>query len=208
MPLYRRLPLTTRGDLLTHDASNNTRLAIGSTGKVLRSDGTDPSWQALAASDIASGTLAVARGGNGVAAIPFFSVHKNGTNQTGIVTNTFTKVTWGTEVSDTNSNFASDRFTPTIAGTYLFICNVLWNNTTASGVQLLLGLAKNGADINETYIITPAANQYELNALVVMNSANGSTDYYEIYVQHKDSVNRDIFGGSASTFWQGLWIGP
>jgi hypothetical protein len=71
MPLYRRLPLTTRGDLLTRDASNNTRIAIGSTGKVLHTDGTDPTWQALVAADIpnldasklTSGQLAVAQGG-------------------------------------------------------------------------------------------------------------------------------------------------
>lgn len=37
-------PLTTRGDLLTRDASNNVRLAIGAAGRVLGTDGTDPSW--------------------------------------------------------------------------------------------------------------------------------------------------------------------
>ena len=45
-------PLTTRGDLLTRDASNNARLGIGATGKYLRSDGTDPSWQTIAAGDL------------------------------------------------------------------------------------------------------------------------------------------------------------
>lgn len=44
--------LTTRGDLLTRDATNVTRLAIGSTGKFLRSNGSDPSWQLLIAADI------------------------------------------------------------------------------------------------------------------------------------------------------------
>lgn len=45
-------PLTTRGDLLTRDAANNVRLAVGASGRFLRSDGTDPSWQALASGDI------------------------------------------------------------------------------------------------------------------------------------------------------------
>src|ERR1051326_7191724 len=44
-------PLTTRGDLLTRDATNNVRLAIGSAGKYVRSDGTDPSWQSITAAD-------------------------------------------------------------------------------------------------------------------------------------------------------------
>ncbi len=46
--------LTTRGDLLTRDAGSLVRLAIGAAGRFLRSDGTDPSWQALVAGDIPS----------------------------------------------------------------------------------------------------------------------------------------------------------
>ncbi len=38
-------PTTTRGDLITRDASNNVRLALGAAGKSVRSDGTDPGWQ-------------------------------------------------------------------------------------------------------------------------------------------------------------------
>lgn len=49
-------PLTTRGDLLTRDASNNVRLAVGASGRILRSDGTDPSWVTLATAGIVAGT--------------------------------------------------------------------------------------------------------------------------------------------------------
>lgn len=39
-------PMTTRGDVIVRNAANATaRLAIGSSGKVLQSDGTDVSWQ-------------------------------------------------------------------------------------------------------------------------------------------------------------------
>lgn len=48
-------PLTTRGDLLTRDATNNVRLAIGTTGKFLKTNGTDPSWQSIVVGDIGSG---------------------------------------------------------------------------------------------------------------------------------------------------------
>ena len=37
-------PLTTQGDLLTRDATNNVRLAVGAANTLLRSNGTDPSW--------------------------------------------------------------------------------------------------------------------------------------------------------------------
>lgn len=42
------LPLTTRGDLLSRDATTNVRVPIGAAGTVLTSDGVDPSWQAPA----------------------------------------------------------------------------------------------------------------------------------------------------------------
>lgn len=43
-------PTTTRGDLIAMGASDNVRLAIGTNGKYLKSDGTDPSWADLPAS--------------------------------------------------------------------------------------------------------------------------------------------------------------
>ncbi len=47
----------TRGDLLYRAASDWARLAVGSTGKILNSDGTDPSWAAI------SGDATMAAGG-------------------------------------------------------------------------------------------------------------------------------------------------
>lgn len=58
-------PLTTRGDLLTRDASNNVRLAVGAANRVLRSNGTDPSWAQVALATDVSGTLPVGNGGTG-----------------------------------------------------------------------------------------------------------------------------------------------
>lgn len=65
-------PMTTRGDMIVRNASNVTaRLAIGSTGKVLSSDGTDISWQTPSAGAMATdalwdaaGDLAVGTGAN------------------------------------------------------------------------------------------------------------------------------------------------
>ena len=67
------LPLTTRGDLLTRDATTNVRLPVGASGTFLRSNGTDPSWQTLADVDMpfinltgstfVGGTLPIANGG-------------------------------------------------------------------------------------------------------------------------------------------------
>lgn len=55
-------PLTTRGDIIRRGASATERLALGSSGTVLKSDGTDVVYGSVAATEL-TGTLAVANGG-------------------------------------------------------------------------------------------------------------------------------------------------
>lgn len=58
-------PTTTRGDLITRDATNNVRLAVGSTFTVLRSNGVDPSWGKLDVTSDVTGLLPLRSGGTG-----------------------------------------------------------------------------------------------------------------------------------------------
>jgi len=51
------LPLTTIGDILTRDATNNIRLPIGPAGYTLTSDGTLPSWQDSASPTLVRGDM-------------------------------------------------------------------------------------------------------------------------------------------------------
>jgi trimeric autotransporter adhesin len=208
-------PITTRGDLITRDATNNIRLAIGASGKFVRSDGTDPSWQllvagdipSLAASIITSGQLAVAQGGTGVAAIPSFSVHKNGTNQTGIVSSTFTKITFGTEVFDTNNNFASSTFTPTIAGTYLLTSTLLWLNNLEDQKTYYAAVYKNGTRHKEERRSASGTGAMAVS-ITTFVQANGSTDYFEIYGAHEAVANMTVYGDAVMTHFSGAWVGP
>ena len=61
-------PITTRGDLITRDASNNVRLAIGAADTVLKTNGTDPSWAKIVAANVTDGTLTHAKLASGVTA--------------------------------------------------------------------------------------------------------------------------------------------
>lgn len=55
-------PMTTRGDIIVRNASNVTaRKALGAAATYLRSDGDDPLWAVLSASDLAAGTIPDAR---------------------------------------------------------------------------------------------------------------------------------------------------
>lgn len=62
--------------------------------------------------------LSQAQGGTGLAELVKVSVHKNGTDQTGIATGVYTKLTWSTEEYDTGNDFASDEFTAPVDGYY------------------------------------------------------------------------------------------
>lgn len=55
-------PTDTRGDIITRGASALGKVGIGANNTVLRSDGTDPSWGSVAASEL-TGTLPIANGG-------------------------------------------------------------------------------------------------------------------------------------------------
>ena len=81
-----------------------------------------------------------------------FSVHKNGTNQTGVVTATWTKVTWETELFDENNDFdiaTNERFTPTIAGKYVLI-GVAGVIAHADQGLLTLSIYKNGTLLKQS----------------------------------------------------------
>ena len=98
---------------------------------------------------------------------------------------TWTKVTFDTELFDTNGNFASSRFTPTVAGQYYF-CADLHHYNSASGATTIRNTAlyKNGSAHTQTLRTENSAPGYtikvEVSAIIEMN---GTTDYVEVYAR-------------------------
>ncbi len=124
-----------------------------------------------AASTGQSGTIMVS--GN----IPAFSAYASA-NQTGISSNVPTKVNFAVEEYDTNSNFSSSRFTPTVAGYYQLTYRI------STGAQYgIVQLFKNGAVYGVGCSVQGYAQGYDsctLGSNLVY--ANGSTDYFEVYI--------------------------
>ena len=137
----------------------------------------------------ATGTVMVS--GN----MPAFSVYKSA-SQT-ITTATWTKVTLDTELFDTNNNFASSRFTPTVAGYYQINAAVACSNTSAYDVAVATGIYKNGTLVNRA-TVNFGGTGYSLNNATVPCSAviylNGSTDYIELYGYISASGTPEITG--------------
>lgn len=119
---------------------------------------------------------------------------------TNISSSTWTKVTLDTEVYDTNSNFASSRFTPTVAGYYQI--NFIANLGTSANNGLWFGTAiyKNGAAYAQAFPVFPAGNvQSYTNNLSPIINMNGSSDYLEFYVNVYVLAGTPNYGGGSTT---------
>jgi len=129
----------------------------------------------------ATGTVMVS--GN----MPAFSAYNNASQS--ISNNTLTKVLFQVEDFDTNNNFASSRFTPTISGYYQINAGLNFPSS-ATGIASV-AIYKNGNEwqsgsqmpLNVSYGIRPVIS--------TVLYFNGSTDYVEVY-------GLQISGGSIS----------
>lgn len=160
----------------------------------------------LPASIITSGVLPVARGGAGVATRPRFSVAKNAA-QTGLTNADFVKVTWQVENFDTNNNFASNRFTPTIAGCYLLILGIVVAPPITVGDTLIASITRNSVRHKEARLVAPS-NAHHSVVVSALVDANGTTDFFEAFFFHTGATAVDLFAGTESTYFFGIWIGP
>ena len=114
------------------------------------------------------------------------------------------KSSYQTEVADTHGYFdiSNDRFTPLIAGYYLFIARISVNNS--SSANYMYGrFEKNGSGDARAGHLKPANNYLgdSASAIIYMN---GSTDYVEHWVGTSSSVTTE--GYSKGDFFMGLLL--
>ena len=133
-----------------------------------------------------------------------FSVTKGGSNQTGVASGTFTKVTWPTEEYDVGGVFASDKFTCDVAGKYHFYFalkltgNVLYDNA--------VGLYKNGVLYRyANYFIAYDSGANTGVPTMQMEAALdlAATDYVEVYVHQESGSDQTVDGATTATWFTG-----
>jgi uncharacterized protein YjbI with pentapeptide repeats len=150
----------------------------------------------IADANITQAKLASNVVGNG----PAFKAYAS--TQTTLPPNGFTKIILDAESFDTNSNFNSSRFTPTVAGYYQI--NATFSTTSANSLGLLASIWKNGSGY--------AYGSGQVNATAVRSTVsdvvylNGSTDYVELFGFHGSSFNIFSQAESATTFMSGCLI--
>jgi hypothetical protein len=138
-----------------------------------------------------TGTLAI----NG----PAFSAYQS--TSTAVTPSTATKVLFDVELFDTNSNFASSRFTPTVEGYYQVNARTGLSSSVLTRAQA--AIRKNGVSVNALEDTNGATAYSSIgSALIYMN---GSTDYLEIYVFIAGATT--IYdGGAANTWFQAAMV--
>ena len=189
-------PFTVSGSTFTVTAGAGaaTALFVASSGNVVVTTTT-------ASADNTSGALVV-KGGVGIAGNvniggsanlfiggnqttngPAFSAYANNTVQT-ITSGSQQKVLFQVEEYDTNNNFSSSRFTPTVAGYYQLNAEVRLDGASGTG-EMMIVIWKNGAEhkrgTNQSG--TQIASNFFALTVSSLVYANGTSDYFEIYVQ-------------------------
>jgi hypothetical protein len=132
-------------------------------------------------------------------AVPAFSAY-NSAGQT-ISGSTWTKITFDTEEFDTNNNFSSSRFTPAVAGYYQISWNVEISSNYCSTLSHLYKNGSNSGTSKQGQWIKDYGGGTVGSCLIY---ANGSTDYFEIYVNF--SVGQSVGASQQGCYFQGVLV--
>jgi hypothetical protein len=182
-------PLTTKGDLYTF-STTEARLPVGTNGQVLMADSTEATG--LKWADASSGGV-----------VPSFLVHKNGVNQS-IPNETSTVVTWSTEAFDTNNDFASNRFTVTVPGKYLFTGSVGVETITDTS-RVGATLRKNGSVIAEGNRTRTGDHIFATSIFSIVVDAQAG-DYFDVIAIQDTGSAQNIYGQKSFTYFSGSRI--
>jgi hypothetical protein len=115
---------------------------------------------------------------------------------------TFTKVLFQTEVWDTNNNFASSTFTPTVAG-YYQINGAVQFDIVIAGIQVLAIYKNNSVFVRGSLLNTNASYGSTVNGIVY---ANGTTDYFELFAYQGSGGARNTDATAATVWFQAALI--
>jgi hypothetical protein len=179
----------------TGDAIHGTTLQVVSPGKLAVNAGGVTSNE-LASSAVTQAKIGTNVVGNGPA---FRAYASTATSIPGV---TQTKINLESETFDTNSNFASSRFTPTIAGYYLITGTIFIDSSVMVG--FLASIFKNGITYaNGSSQVRANALRTTVNDIVYLN---GSTDYVELYGYHESSGSFNVGASSEQTYFSGCLI--
>ena len=196
----------TATDTITSAKMNNiiddtimTSTAVsGSTLQVTPSGQLAVNTQGITSNELAAASVTQAKIGTNVTGSgPAFRAYSS--SQTSMPNGTFTKIALEVEVFDTNSNFSSSRFTPTVAGYYLVSGCVAF--TTIGTTGILSAIAKNGSTSSPQTLGSGQTDGIAVRSNVSdIIYLNGSTDYVELCGFHSKAGGSSTSGNEQTYF--------
>jgi len=133
--------------------------------------------------------------------MPAFSAYLS-SNQS-VSSGVATKILFDTKVFDTNNNFASSRFTPTVAGYYQVSAGVDGTNSVGSQSRFQLLFYKNGSQYCHAVDFS-GTNAYTISGSNLIY-CNGSTDYIEVY-GFLTATGATFTGSNLYTWFTGVMV--
>lgn len=129
---------------------------------------------------------------------PAFSAYAGAA--TSLANGTWTKVAFNTEEFDTNNNFASNTFTPTVAGYYQLTSLVSF--ASSQSTEAAIQIYKNGGQF-KTLQDMKMTNLYSFGGSALVY-ANGTTDYFDVYVYQSSGGSVNTSTGASYVYFQGF----
>jgi len=127
------------------------------------------------------------------------------TSDASIATSTTTKLTFTAENYDTAScfNTSTGTFTPTVAGYYQLTFAGQSDYQTSGRAQTWIYKNGSAAVYREENLNGPAST-YPSRFVSALLYANGTTDYFEIYVRQESGISKYIYATSSGTYFCGF----
>ena len=177
----------------TIEPSTGTDITLGASGDTI----TVPSGATITNSGTATGF--------DTAGTNSFSVAGSG-NQSSIADNTWTKLTFDSENWDTDSCFASNKFTAPAAGKYFFTANASMYGDTDNGNSIAGKFYKNGSGDAQTASQLDLAGGSNIISLCLLRCTGifdlAQNDYIEVYVRF--NTNSSTITAPASRSFMGF----
>jgi hypothetical protein len=127
---------------------------------------------------------------------PSFLAYK--TSSQSIANTTAVQITFDTELYDSDGKFASNRFTPTVAGKYFIYAQL--NMQATDGKYFETRIHKNGSliSVTQTHMGTVSYSAGSYIGEVIDSDDN---DYFEIFTYHNSGASKDVAGNDRTTYF-------
>ena len=127
---------------------------------------------------------------------PSFLAYK--TSAQSIADGTAVQITFDTELYDSDGKFASNRFTPTVAGKYFIYAQL--NMQATDGKYFETRIHKNGSliSVTQTHMGTVTYNAGSYIGEVIDSDDN---DYFEIFTYHNSGASKNVAGNDRTTYF-------